>query len=89
MRCRFCSLFNPATSLSSALEESRPLLMVGVGCRGMAPLRAVLSWAPVQAHATTQRIALVQVGRGGCGWWVGGVGGWWVGQALVQLLRGG
>eukprot|EP00887_Chlorella_sp_A99_P000932 scaffold5.g932.t1 len=57
----FCSLFNRGINLVSALEESRPLLMVGVGCRGMAPLRAALSWAPVLAHATTQRIALVQV----------------------------
>lgn len=48
----FSSLFNSAVSLQSALEEGRPLLMVAVGSRGIAPLRAALAWTPVLAHAT-------------------------------------
>lgn len=55
----FCSLFNSAVSLQSALEEGRPLLMVGVGPRGIAPLRAALAWTPVLAHATAHPCNLV------------------------------
>lgn len=44
----FNSLFNSAVNLQSALEEGRPLLAVAVGCSGMAALRAVMEWTPVQ-----------------------------------------
>ena len=55
----FSSLFNTAVSLQSALEEGRPLLMVAVGSRGIAPLRAALSWTPVLAHATAHPCNLI------------------------------
>ena len=30
------------------LEECKTLLMVALGCRGIAPLHAALTWTPVQ-----------------------------------------
>ncbi len=55
----FSSLFNSIVGLQSSLEEGRPLLMVAVGSRGIAPLRAALAWTPVLAHATQHSINLV------------------------------
>jgi hypothetical protein len=55
----FSSLFNSIVGLQSSLEEGRPLLMVAVGSRGIAPLRAALSWTPILAHATAHPINLV------------------------------
>lgn len=55
----FSSLFNSIVGLQSSLEEGRPLLMVAVGSRGIAPLRAALAWTPVLAHATQHPINLV------------------------------
>ncbi|KAL4519526.1 hypothetical protein Ndes2526B_g01885 [Nannochloris sp. 'desiccata'] len=55
----FSSLFNSIVGLQSCLEEGRPLLMVAVGSRGIAPLRAALAWTPVLAHATQHPINLV------------------------------
>jgi hypothetical protein len=55
----FSSLFNSIVGLQSCLEEGRPLLMVAVGSRGIAPLRAALAWTPVLAHATQHPINVV------------------------------
>jgi len=55
------SLFNSAVGLQSSMEEGRPLVMVAVGCRGMAPLRACLSWTPVLAHASAHSVSLFHV----------------------------
>lgn len=52
----FSSLFNSYMGLNSALEESRNLLIIAVGTRGLVPARAVLNWAPVQAHATAHHV---------------------------------
>lgn len=49
----FTSLFNSHIGIQSALEEGRPLLMIAVGSRGVAPVRAALNWTPVLAHAST------------------------------------
>lgn len=51
----FCSLFDE-TSLTECLEAARPLLCVAVGARGVAALKAVLDWEPVQALAGTRRV---------------------------------
>lgn len=32
------------------LEESKSLVLVGIGCRGIAPLHAALTWTPVQVR---------------------------------------
>lgn len=58
---RFASLFNSYVGLLSGMEDARNLLLVGAGCRGIAPLRAALEWTPVQAHATAHRVSLVYV----------------------------
>jgi hypothetical protein len=58
---RFCSLFNSYVGLLSGLEDARNLLLVGAGCRGIAPLRAAVEWTPVQAHATAHSTTLVYV----------------------------
>ncbi len=50
---RYASLLNTAAGLTSVLEDSRPLLMVGAGARGIAPLRAALEWPPVQVGKRT------------------------------------
>ena len=39
-----------------ALQEKRPIVMVGVGTRGITPLRAALNWAPLQAHSTEHKV---------------------------------
>lgn len=41
------------------MQEQRPLLLVAYGPDGIAPLRAALEWAPLQAHASTNPITLV------------------------------
>lgn len=56
---RYASLFNSYVGLLSAAEDSRPLLLIGMGARGMGPLRAALEWTPVQAHATANPVTLV------------------------------
>ena len=33
--------------------------MTGAGARGMGPLRALLEWTPVQAHATAHKVTLI------------------------------
>lgn len=58
VRCRFASLFNSYVGLLSGLEDARNLLLIGAGCRGIAPLRAAIEWTPVQAHSTARRVTL-------------------------------
>ncbi|DBB01404.1 TPA: hypothetical protein ACH3X1_000070 [Trebouxia sp. C0004] len=60
----YASLFNSYVGLLSAAEESRPLLLIGMGARGMGPLRAALEWTPVQAHATANPVTLFYVAQG-------------------------
>ncbi|KAK9862207.1 hypothetical protein WJX84_008668 [Apatococcus fuscideae] len=55
----FSSLFAPDIGLQSSMESGRHLLLIGVGASGIAPLRAVMDWAPVQAHASSGQVALV------------------------------
>jgi ferredoxin-NADP reductase len=43
----------------SSMEAKRDLLLVAIGTQGIAPIRAVLDWIPVQAHATSQKVTLV------------------------------
>ncbi|BDA47799.1 hypothetical protein COCOBI_11-0560 [Coccomyxa sp. Obi] len=54
----FASLFNSYVGLLSGLEDARNLLLIGAGCRGIAPLRAAIEWTPVQAHSTAHRVTL-------------------------------
>ncbi len=64
MHPRYASLFNSYVGLLSAAEDSRPLLLIGMGARGMGPLRAALEWTPVQAHATANPVTLFYVAQG-------------------------
>ncbi|KAL3136385.1 hypothetical protein ABBQ38_005642 [Trebouxia sp. C0009 RCD-2024] len=57
----YASLFNSYVGLLSAAEDSRPLLLIGMGARGMGPLRAALEWTPVQAHATANPVTLFYI----------------------------
>ena len=59
--CRYASLFNSYVGLLSAAEDSRPLLLIGMGARGMGPLRAALEWTPVQAHSTANPVTLFYI----------------------------
>lgn len=49
--------------LLSAAEDSRPLLLIGMGARGMGPLRAALEWTTVQAHATANPVTLFYIAQ--------------------------
>ena len=64
VQSRYASLFNSYVGLLSAAEDSRPLLLIGMGARGMGPLRAALEWTPVQAHATANPVTLFYVAQG-------------------------
>ncbi|GAB4816983.1 hypothetical protein N2152v2_004029 [Parachlorella kessleri] len=55
----YAPLFETQTGLSMVLEECKTLLMVALGCRGIAPLHAALTWTPVQAHATANKVILL------------------------------
>lgn len=57
----FASLFNSEASLVSCLEAGHTLVLVAVGVRGIAPVRAALSWTPVLAHAGSSRVAVFYV----------------------------
>lgn len=57
----FSSLFNTHVDLQSCLEEGRPLVIVAVGCTGIAPVHAALDWTPVLAHAGVQPVTLIYV----------------------------
>lgn len=57
----FSSLFNSYIALPTALEEKKDLVMIGVGARGVIPLRAVLSWTPILAHATAHKVTCFYV----------------------------
>jgi hypothetical protein len=39
------------------------MLLIAVGTRGLVPIRALLNWTPIQAHATEHRIACIYVTR--------------------------
>lgn len=57
----YTSLLNTVVALTSALEDSRALIMIGAGARGLGPLRAALEWAPVQAAATQRAVSLFPI----------------------------
>jgi len=53
------SIFDENIGLMSSMEEKQDLLLVASGVAGIAAIRAVLDWVPVQAHATEQKVTLV------------------------------
>jgi len=57
----FASMFNPASNVASAVEAGRPIVVMAIGTRGIAPVRAMLNSAPVQAHATRAKISCIYV----------------------------
>eukprot|EP00798_Chlamydomonas_sp_ICE-L_P031293 gene31293-6441_t len=57
----FASLFNSYVSVMSALEEGRPLILLCASTRGIVPMRALLNWTPIQAHATTHKVTALYV----------------------------
>lgn len=59
----FASLFNSYSGLPSSLEEQRNILALAFGLKGIAAIRAVLNWAPVQAHATSHSVTAYYVTR--------------------------
>lgn len=44
-------------------QEGRPVLCIAVGMRGMVPIRALLSWTPMLAHATARKVSCLYVER--------------------------
>lgn len=59
----FASLFNSYSGLPASLEEQRNILVLAVGLKGIAAVRSALNWAPVQAHASSHRVAAYYVTR--------------------------
>lgn len=57
----FASLFNSGVNLMASLEGGHPLVVLCAGPRGIAPVRAALSWTPVLAHAGSCRVAVFYV----------------------------
>lgn len=57
----FSSLLNSYVNLPTALEDGKNLMLVCVGTRGIVPMRAVLGWTPVLAHATAHKITCFYV----------------------------
>ncbi|KAL4437987.1 hypothetical protein ABPG77_004208 [Micractinium sp. CCAP 211/92] len=57
----FASLFNSEVNMMAALEGGHPLVVLCAGPRGVAPVRAALSWTPVLAHAGSCRVAVFYV----------------------------
>ncbi|KAG1680727.1 hypothetical protein FOA52_008059 [Chlamydomonas sp. UWO 241] len=57
----FSSLFNIESNVPSAVEAGRPLLVIALGAHGIVPVRALLNWTPIQAHATKHRISCLYV----------------------------
>jgi hypothetical protein len=47
----------PPPLLLLLLQAGRSLLLVGAGAHGLAPVRALLNWQPVLAHASSHPIA--------------------------------
>lgn len=52
----FTSLFNSVKNVLSAVEGGKPMLLIALGKRGIAPLRALLNWTPILAHATKHSV---------------------------------
>lgn len=50
-----------ALLLCSSLQEQRNILALAIGLKGIAAIRAVLNWAPVQAHATSHKVTCYYV----------------------------
>jgi len=50
-----------ALLLCLLLQEQRNILALAIGLKGMAAIRAVLNWAPVQAHATSHKVTCYYV----------------------------
>lgn len=46
------------THSTAPVQDGRPLLCIAVGTRGMVPLRALLSWTPMLAHATANKVCM-------------------------------
>lgn len=38
------------------LQVGRPILCIALGAQGMVPIRALLSWTPLLAHATKSKV---------------------------------
>lgn len=37
-------------------QEGRSLLLIGMGTKGIAPMRALLNWQPLLAHASSHQV---------------------------------
>ncbi|GAX84322.1 hypothetical protein CEUSTIGMA_g11744.t1 [Chlamydomonas eustigma] len=59
----FSSLFSSASSVPAAVEEGRPMLLLAIGTKGLVPMRALLNWTPIQAHATKRKVACLYMTR--------------------------
>jgi hypothetical protein len=59
----FSALLSSSNSILNAMEEGRPMLCVAVGTRGITPIRALLSWTPVLAHATMRKVSCLYLDK--------------------------
>jgi len=55
----YSSLFDSSLDLQSTLKMGKPLILVSVGPQGLAAARSAMAWTPVQAHASSNKMALI------------------------------
>ena len=55
----FASLLGSSSSIPSAIESGSPMLLIGIGNRGLISLRPLLNWTPVLAHAGSKKVSAI------------------------------
>lgn len=55
----YSSLLDASIDLSSSLEKGRAVIFIAIGAQGLAAARSAMAWTPIQAHASTHRVALI------------------------------
>jgi hypothetical protein len=55
----YSSLLDASIDLSSSLEKGRAVIFIALGAQGLAAARSAMAWTPIQAHASTHKVALI------------------------------
>ena len=62
------------------------MLLIAAGTRGLVPMRALMNWTPIQAHATKHKTACLYVTRWGQGGGERGRAGWSGPEGLYRRM---
>eukprot|EP00890_Picochlorum_soloecismus_P003109 jgi/Picsp_1/379/NSC_00377-R1_expressed protein [Chlorella variabilis] len=55
----YSSLLDASIDLSSSLEKGRAVIFIAIGAQGLAAARSAMAWTPIQAHASTHKVAII------------------------------